>query len=38
MGGLFKEMGRISLQPDWVSILDFESRFPQKVTQAMSAG
>ena len=38
MGGLFKEMARISLQPDWVSILDFEARFPQKVTQAMSAG
>jgi hypothetical protein len=37
MSGLFKEMARMALRPDWVSILNFESRFPQKVTQAMGA-
>ena len=36
VGGMFKQIARVSLRPDWVSILDFEARFPQQIAQAMA--
>jgi hypothetical protein len=35
--GMFKQLAKITLRPDWVSILDFEARFPQRISQAMAA-
>lgn len=32
VGGMFSEMGRISVRPEWVAILDFETRFPSALT------
>jgi hypothetical protein len=29
-------MTRISVRPEWVSILDFETRFPSAIAEAMS--
>jgi hypothetical protein len=37
VGGMVSEMGRIVIQPEWVSILDFESRFPSAIAAAMAA-
>jgi len=34
--GMFSEMGRISVRPEWVGMLDFEQRFPQAIANAMS--
>jgi hypothetical protein len=36
MGGMFSEMGRISVRPEWVGIMDFEQRFPKAIAEAMS--
>lgn len=36
VGKLFPQMARIAVQPDWVGILDFETRFPSAITAAMS--
>lgn len=36
VGGLFSTMTRIAVQPTWVSILDFEQRFPSAITNAMA--
>jgi pyridoxamine 5'-phosphate oxidase-like protein len=33
--GLFTQMGRIFIQPEWVAILDFETRFPNAMERAM---
>jgi hypothetical protein len=30
------QMTRIKIQPEWVSILDFETRFPSAIAEAMS--
>jgi hypothetical protein len=30
------QMTRISVKPEWVSILDFEMRFPSAIAEAMS--
>jgi len=30
-------MGRITIQPEWVGILDFEQRFPSEIENAMAA-
>ena len=36
VGGLFKQMARISVQPEWVGIMDFEARFPSAIESAMA--
>src|SRR5262249_31905226 len=33
---MFARMGRISIRPEWVSIIDFENRFPSAIGAAMS--
>jgi hypothetical protein len=33
---MFTQMTRISVRPEWVSILDFETRFPSAIAEAMS--
>ena len=32
IGGMVSEMGRIAIRPDWVGILDFETRFPSALS------
>ena len=32
IGGMVTEMGRIAIRPEWVGILDFESRFPSALS------
>lgn len=32
VGGMVSEMGRISVRPEWVGILDFEARFPSALS------
>ena len=34
--GMFSQMTRISIKPEWVGILDFEKRFPSAIESAMS--
>ena len=34
--GLYKQMARITIAPDWAKLLDFETRFPVAVEQLMS--
>ncbi len=34
--GMFSQMARIVVQPEWVGILDFEQRFPSAIEAAMS--
>jgi hypothetical protein len=36
VGRMFTQMTRISVRPEWVSILDFETRFPSAIAAAMS--
>lgn len=36
VGKLFSQMARVTIQPEWVGILDFETRFPSAITNAMS--
>jgi hypothetical protein len=33
---LFPGMARMAVRPDWVGILDFETRFPSAIAAAMS--
>ena len=35
--GMFPQMARISVRPEWVGILDFEKRFPSAIEAAMAA-
>lgn len=35
--GMFSQMARISVRPEWVNILDFEKRFPSAIEAAMSS-
>lgn len=35
VGGLFSQMARIVVQPEWVGILDFETRLPSAIEAAM---
>ena len=35
MGKMFSQMARISVRPEWVGIMDFESRFPNAIEAAM---
>ena len=37
VGGMFSHMARIAVKPDWVAVLDFETRFPSAIEAAMSA-
>jgi len=37
VGGMFTHMARIAVKPDWVALLDFETRFPSAIEAAMSA-
>jgi len=34
---MFPQMLRISISPEWVSVIDFEKRFPSAIEAAMSA-
>src|SRR6185503_19540615 len=34
--GMFKQMARVSIEPEWVRILDFETRFPRAIADAIS--
>jgi hypothetical protein len=34
---LGSRMARIAVTPEWVSIIDFEQRFPSAITRAMAA-
>lgn len=36
--GLFSQMARIAVTPEWVNILDFEKRFPSAIAAAMAGG
>jgi hypothetical protein len=38
VGGLFTSMSRIRIRPEWIAILDFETRFPREIAKAMSGG
>lgn len=35
LGGMVPQMARISVQPEWVGILDFEQRFPSALQAAI---
>ncbi len=34
--GIFKQMARVTIQPEWVKILDFQTRFPKAIEEATS--
>jgi hypothetical protein len=34
--GMFKQMARIAIVPDWVKVFDFERRFPRAIEEAVS--
>jgi hypothetical protein len=34
--GMFAQMARIAVTPEWVAVLDFETRFPSAIEAAMS--
>lgn len=36
VGGMFSQMARIAVKPEWIAILDFEKRFPSAIEAAMS--
>ena len=36
LGGLFSQMARIAITPEWVAVLDFETRFPNAIEDAMA--
>ena len=36
VSGMFSQMARIAVQPEWVAVLDFETRFPSAIEAAMS--
>ncbi len=33
--GMFPQSARITVRPDWVGIIDMETRFPSAIEQAM---
>jgi hypothetical protein len=35
VGAMFSRMARIFVTPEWVGILDFETRFPSAIEHAM---
>jgi hypothetical protein len=34
-GGMFKQMARVVIEPEWVKILDFQTRFPSAIADAL---
>lgn len=36
IGDMFPQMARIAVKPEWVAVLDFETRFPSAIEAAMS--
>jgi hypothetical protein len=36
VSGMFPEMARISVKPEWAAVLDFETRFPSAIEAAMA--
>jgi hypothetical protein len=36
IGGMFTQMVRIAITPEWVAVLDFETRFPNAIENAMA--
>jgi hypothetical protein len=36
VGGMFAQMARIVIEPEWVGIMDFEQRFPSAIEAAMA--
>jgi hypothetical protein len=36
IGGMFSQMMRIAVKPEWVGLLDFETRFPSAIEAAMA--
>jgi hypothetical protein len=36
--GMYRQMARIAIEPEWVKILDFQTRFPQALEEAVSRG
>ena len=36
IGSLFSEMARITIVPEWVGVMDFETRFPNAIEEAMA--
>jgi len=36
VGGMFSQMARIAIKPEWAAVLDFETRFPSAIEAAMS--
>ena len=36
VAGMFSQMARIVVKPEWVAVLDFEKRFPSAIEAAMS--
>lgn len=37
VAGMFSNMVRIAVKPEWVAVLDFEKRFPSAIEAAMSS-
>jgi hypothetical protein len=35
--GMFQQMARIAIEPEWVKILDFQTRFPKAIEQAVNS-
>jgi hypothetical protein len=38
VGGMFPEMARVAIKPEWAAVLDFETRFPSAIEAAMAGG
>jgi Pyridoxamine 5'-phosphate oxidase len=38
VGQMFRQMTRISIRPEWVGILDFQTRFPSAIEAVMGSG
>jgi hypothetical protein len=36
--GMYKQMARIVIEPEWVKLLDFETRFPSAIEEAVGGG
>ena len=36
VGGMFSQMARIAVTPEWAAVLDFEQRFPSAIEAAMA--
>ena len=36
--GMFKQMARVTVEPEWVKVLDFQTRFPKAIEEATAGG